>query len=316
MRSKWPGIVKNLAIVFVPAFVLLSIAGTTAAASFSTPEERRKHLLIPPPQDCGLLSDVIGDALLSDEGKLEALRPQERSAPRAYNVRGTTAAGDSAAGARRLLPDLNTYRAIAPWVTVYFEGGRSPAIAQPQCGPARIEYFSRRAGSYQRFEANPNLTGAVCESTATTTSCAEQQIARLNNKTSVVHFKKGKRSAGRWTAQSIDPYDIEAVVITVPIRMLSDGPLHGRYLARVGADYYAAPGVIPTEDKHASAGVSRLKSIGTAWTTISFVTLNDAGIQMPGAGAPISFLIGHPPDCTIDKLLPQTIMPVVAERRR
>lgn len=299
----------------VSAVVLATIAGTTVAAGFATPELRRKHLLLPPPQDCGLLADVIGDALLGDDGNPEAMRPNELSAPNAYNVRGTTASGVSAAGARRLLPDLNTYRAIAPWVTVYFESGASPAIAQPQFGPARIEYYSRRTGSYQRFDANPNLSGAVCESKASTTNCTERQVTRLQNRTSVVHFDKGGRFAGRWTAQSIDPFDVEVAIITVPVRMLSDGPLQGRYLARVGAEYYKAPGVIPPKGEHASVGVSRLKRIGAAWTTISFATLNNAGIQMPGAGAPISFLIGSPPSCTIDRFLPSPRSSVTTARQ-
>ncbi len=289
------------------ALVVSGVAGTVSAASFGTPEQRREHLLEPPPDDCGLLADVIGDAQLNDEGEPEALRTEERSAPTAYNLRGTTASGNSAAGARRLLPDLNTYRAIAPWVTVYFESGQSSSIAQPQFGPARVEYFSRRTGSYQRFRANAALTGAICESGEQSTKCFESQVTRLNNQTSVVHFKRGMRFAGRWAAQSIDPLDIELAVITVPIRMLSNGPLQGKYLARVGADYYPNPGAIPSQGAHASVGVSRLKEIGKSWTTVSFATIRNAGIQMPGAGAPISFLIGNPPLCTIDKYLPTSL---------
>lgn len=266
----------------------------------------RLDLGAPYPAHCGLVGELIGSMTLLDEGMAAGLPPDQTgrvtlAQPQTgFNLQGVLASGDSPLGARRQSSDLRTYRAIAPWVTVYEEVGNAARAVRVQLGPASVMTYSRRARAYQALAEPAGLSGALCAPGVPEGQCRETTVQRSVTATQLVQMPAFHRFFGWFDAVTIDPHDLEMLVVSVPVRLVGPDASRGRYLMRVGAQYRERAGPIPVSAPHSYAGVSRLRRLSDQWIVVSLATVVGGGVQDPGSGQPVAFMVGHPPPCAID----------------
>jgi hypothetical protein len=296
----------------VCALVLLPFGDAQGAAQLPAlgpltdkpPFKATLSLRTAPPRHCGLIARIASDMTLPDDGVpaasvLSTIRQPERTG---YNIHGVIASGKTALGARQLTKDLRTYRAVGPWITVSDEVGNPVANPTVQVGQPTVRYFSRRAGSYQSLSPTQPMTGAMCSPDVKIPTCQEVPVTAAQDSTQTVQIPTSHRFAGRFSAVTIDPKDIEFIFVTIPMRLIGAQSRQARVLARVGAQYHETAGILPFDPNapHASAGVSRLRRLSTDWQTLHYASIINGGIQIPGSGQAISFLVKHSPSCAVD----------------
>lgn len=257
-----------------------------------------------PPKHCGLIARIASDMTLPDDGVPAASLLSDRRQPlkTGYNINGVIASGETALGARGLTKDLRTYRAVGPWVTISDEAGNPVPNATVQVGEPSVRYFSRRAGRYQLLSRTQPMTGAMCSPDVLIPKCQEVPVTPSLDGTQTIQITPNHRFGGRFSAVTIDPNDIDFIFVTVPMRLIGAQSRQAQVLARVGAQYHEKAGILPTDPRapHASAGVSRLRRLSADWQLLHFASIVNGGVQTPGSGQSISFLIQNPPPCAVD----------------
>lgn len=277
--------------------MMLATGLTVAVASSPAPVGAGEPAASMPWQTlgCGALGALISQMILEDEGEV-AGHPASRTAyPSVFNVHAVSLSASGRHGADETATP--SYRAIAPWITVYPDRANPVATTRIEVGPPTIQYLSKRAGRYQALGPMSPMSGAWCLPGSLGGRCEEAAVVRLSTGQDAVTIAPNFRFAGRWSARAIDPRDIATIVVSVPMRVVGLVAQQTRLLARAGADFHEQSGQIATKPMRLSAGVSSLRRLDTEWQAIAFTAIRDGGLQIPGGGLSVGQLIAEPPPC-------------------
>jgi hypothetical protein len=195
-------------------------------------------------------------------------------------------------------------RALLPWLVIFDGVDNRATNTRVHVRNMRAWYLSRATGQWRSLGLSPGVSG-FNTGKATLVGGSIPEDKRTNSDGSV-EVKPPSDPSYAWHGWwnngrvSIDPTDIQAMLVTLQARLTVDSPAAGddrsrsQYMIQVGADYYydqnwnwtvGAPGV----------GTSRSKLVRNEWQAFNLFTFTDVGISEPGGGISEADFRRNPP---------------------
>lgn len=195
-------------------------------------------------------------------------------------------------------------RALLPWLVIFDGVDNRASNTRVHMRNMRAWILSRSTGQWRSVGLSPGVSGFnTGKATLVGGSVAENKRTNADGSVEVKppsdpsYAWHGWWNNGRVT---IDPTDIQAMLVTLQARLTVDNPAAGddrsraQYMIQVGADYYydqnwtwtvGAPGV----------GTSRSKLVKNDWQAFNLFTFTDVGISEPGGGISEAEFRRNPP---------------------
>jgi hypothetical protein len=199
-------------------------------------------------------------------------------------------------------------RAILPWLVVFDGVDHAASNVAVEMRNMRAYIKTRSSGTWNAL-GGPVKVGGTYYGTPDSGGLPAQEeevIAEYSTDTGTaikVHGNTGYFWHGWWGAGrlTVDPYDIEALFVTVQARMVVadtsqvDDRAQAQVGLQVGADYYLDSTTVYAESYAPAVGIARTKNITNEWQSFSYTTLSDVGGQQPGGGITEAVLRAAPP---------------------
>jgi len=196
-------------------------------------------------------------------------------------------------------------KAMLPWVVIFDGVNHAASNVAVEMRNMRAYVKKRSNGQWSLLGGPTKVTGTMYGKPNTGLPATGEIVVSSTNTSATIkvpensgYFWHGWWNAGRI---AVDPYDIDAFVVTVEARLVvadssrPDDRARAQVGLQVGADYYLDTQQYFRESYAPAIGVSRTKTITNEWQGFNYATLSDVGAQQPGGGITEAALRAAPP---------------------